>query len=76
MSDMRAVMKKVEEIGRREGVWKGNASHHWQVEDCSKLYDGVMKDLYPDNNNDNNGQRKNKKSTKKEPARSLSVRES
>ena len=61
MSDMRAVMKKVEEIGRREGVWKGNASRHWQVEDCSKLYDVVMKDLYPDNDNDNNGQRKNKK---------------
>lgn len=61
MSDMRAVMKKVEEIGRREGAWKGNASRHWQVEDCSKLYDVVMKDLYPDDDNDSNGQRKNKK---------------
>lgn len=40
---------------------EGNASRHWQVEDCSKLYDVVMKDLYPDNDNDNNGQRKNKK---------------
>lgn len=49
LSDMRKLMVKVEEIGRREGLWKGNASRHWTVEDCSKLHDAVMKDLYPEN---------------------------
>ena len=57
---MKAVMKLVEEIGRREGVWKGNASRHWEVEDCTKLYDVVMKDLYPDDDGGND-QRKKKK---------------
>lgn len=62
ISDMRALMKKVEEVGKREGVWKGNASRHWEVEDCSKLYDVVMEDLYPDgSDNDSNGQRSSKK---------------
>ena len=48
ISDMRRLMVKVEQIGRREGLWKGNASRHWEVEDCSKLHDAVMKEFYPD----------------------------